>query len=375
VSGGDFSPWENARYLAGHGHSVTFVASRFRGAAKEETLDGVRVVRLGGLLSQWLRCFLYYMLHARGRYDVVVAEGFGGSRIPRLTPLYVKEPMITEWHQVHRDLFEQQYPWPLRPALNVLERLTAFVHRNTAIRANTVEWQHAFQALGFKPENIFVLPVSIREDWFLETRSARISAPLILCLNRFLRYKCLHHVVLAMEEVLKVVPDAQLVLAGRRADPRYATSVLRLIRELSLERNIVVRFDVSEAEKRTLLGHARVMVVPSAVEGFGLVVLEANARGLPVVASSRVPEAAVQQGGNGLRYKFGDISDLAACVVRVLQDDRLHLKLSAGAVQFVSRFAWRNIGAEYERVILKVAAGERTGRQPFIGAIDGAPPD
>ena len=54
-----------------------------------------------------------------------VAEGFGGSRIPRLAPLYVKEPVITEWHQIHRDLFAVQYPRLFNGPLNLLERLTA----------------------------------------------------------------------------------------------------------------------------------------------------------------------------------------------------------------------------------------------------------
>ena len=86
--------WENARYLASVGHDVTFVAAGYAGAPKNETLDGIKVVRLGGLHSLWLRTFIHYMTACRGRYDVVIAEGFGGSRIPRLTPLYVNHSYL-----------------------------------------------------------------------------------------------------------------------------------------------------------------------------------------------------------------------------------------------------------------------------------------
>src|SRR5467141_1951392 len=79
TTGGDITLWENARYLASIGHRVTFVAAHYPGALEQEVLDGIAVVRLGGLHSLWLRTFLYYRSHARGNYDVVVAEGFGGS--------------------------------------------------------------------------------------------------------------------------------------------------------------------------------------------------------------------------------------------------------------------------------------------------------
>src|SRR5439155_21373204 len=160
--------WEHARYLASVGHEVTFMAAAYPGAAKAETLDGIHVVRIGGIHWLWLRTWLYYMAKGRGRYDVVVAEGFGGSRIPRLAPLYVKEPIITEWHQIHRDLFAVQYPRLFNGPLNLLERLTARVHRNTMVRAGTEEWRAAFPKLGFRPNNIFVVPVSIRDDWLGE---------------------------------------------------------------------------------------------------------------------------------------------------------------------------------------------------------------
>src|SRR5438105_2443212 len=117
TTGGDNTMWENARYLASVGHDVTFVAAGYPGAASRETLDGIKVIRLGGIHFLWASTFAYYVRHGRGRYEVVVVEGFGGSRIPRLAPLYVREPIITEWHQIHRELFAVQYPkifnWPL----------------------------------------------------------------------------------------------------------------------------------------------------------------------------------------------------------------------------------------------------------------------
>jgi glycosyltransferase involved in cell wall biosynthesis len=281
--------WENARYLASVGHEVTFVASSFVGAAASETCEGMQVVRIGGLHWLWLRTFLYYMSKGRGRYDVVVAEGFGGSRVPRLAPLYVREPVITEWHQIHRDLFAVQYPKLLNGPLNLLERLAAWVHRNTLVRAGTVEWQRAFPGIGFRPENVFLVPVSIREEWLVDPIRSEASVPTILWLGKLRRYKCPDHAVRAMVEVVKRLPDARLILAIRSDDQKYERELHELVERLQLADHVEFRLNVSEAEKRDLLLSVQVLVLPSAVEGFGIVVLEANACGVPVVASSGVP--------------------------------------------------------------------------------------
>lgn len=351
--------WENARYLANAGHQVTYVAAGYPGAAAKETVDGIRVIHLGGVHSLWLRSFIYYLRSGRGRYDVVVTEGFGGSRIPRLAPLYVREPVLTEWHQIHRDLFAAQYPRLLNGPLNVLERATAWIHRNTRVRAGTEEWQRAFPQIGFRPENVFLVPVSIRDDWLNSPNDTQPAGPVILWIGKLRRYKCPDHAVLAMPEVLKSVASAKLIISGRRDDADYERKLRSLVAKLGLEETVEFRFNVSEPEKRDLYDMTKVLVLPSAVEGFGIVVLEANACGVPVVASSRVPEGAVRDGLNGLRYPFGDITELAGALVRTLSDDGLHERLSAGGREFAKSFAWTRVGARYEQVVIEAAARHR----------------
>lgn len=359
TTGGDITLWENARYLASMGHEVTYLAATYPGAASQETRDGIHVIRIGKLHWLWLRTFLYYMTKARGQYDVVVAEGFGGSRIPRMAPLYVKEPIITEWHQIHRQLFAIQYPRILNGPLNLLERITAWVHRNTLVRAGTEEWRAAFPSIGFKPKNVFLVPVSIRDEVIDSTPlpPTRSAQPVILWLGKLRRYKCPDHAVRAMVGVLKQIPRATLILAIRRDDDKYEAQLRALVDDLSLQGHIEFRINVSEKEKRELLRSASVLVVPSAVEGFGIVVLEANAAGVPVVASSGVPEGAVRDHYNGLRYRFGRTDELSDALVEVLTDDELRARLSANSVAFAKQFRWSSVGAKFESVVRAAAAG------------------
>jgi glycosyltransferase involved in cell wall biosynthesis len=313
-------------------------------------------MRIGGTHWLWFWTFIKYLAKWRGRYDVVVAEGFGGSRIPRLAPLYVKEPIITEWHQIHRDLFAVQYPKILNGPLNLLERFAGWVHRNTRVRAGTDEWRERFIAFGFRPDKVFVQGVSIREDWLASSPPPLPATPTILWLGKLRRYKCPDHAIRALPDVLERVPSAKLILAIRRDDEKYENELRALVRDLRLYDHVDFRINVSEQEKRRLLQTCRVLVVPSVVEGFGIVVLEANACGVPVVASSGVPKGAVRQDFNGLRYPFGDTQALSETLSRLLQDDVLYTRLRQNALSNAKRFSWSQVGAGFERVVIEAAS-------------------
>jgi glycosyltransferase involved in cell wall biosynthesis len=165
-----------------------------------------------------------------------------------------------------------------------------------------------------------------------------------------------------MEKVVRLVPRARLILAGRHDDRKYEDSLQRLVDKLDLRNNIEFAFDISEEEKRALLQGSRVMALPSSVEGFGIVVLEANACGVPVIASSGVPEGAVRDGQNGLRYPFGDVEKLGEYLVNLCLDHLVYKRLSSSSLAFARGFAWRAVGSQYEQV-LQLAVAERAARR------------
>jgi glycosyltransferase involved in cell wall biosynthesis len=127
-----------------------------------------------------------------------------------------------------------------------------------------------------------------------------------------------------------------------------------MVEGYGLGKHVEFKFDVSESEKKDLLKRSRVLILPSPVEGFGIVVLEANALGLPVVASDGVPESVVRHGENGLRYSFGDVDALAHRIVQILQDESIYDKLSDGSRSFVQQFAWSKVGAQFEGVVKRI---------------------
>jgi N-acetyl-alpha-D-glucosaminyl L-malate synthase BshA len=102
--------------------------------------------------------------------------------------------------------------------------------------------------------------------------------------------------------------------------------------ELSLARELANGLDVEFVPPRkeiaSILSHADVVLVPSEMESFGLVALEAMACGIPVVATRCGGiEEMVEDGKNGLLTAVGDIDGLAERVIRISQDAELAGKL------------------------------------------------
>jgi glycosyltransferase involved in cell wall biosynthesis len=101
------------------------------------------------------------------------------------------------------------------------------------------------------------------------------------------------------------------------------------------------------------LEKAGLLVLPSLAEGFGLVLIEAMAAGVPVVATD-VPgiRDVVRDGATGLLVNPGDVSELAAAIKRLIEDAELHRQLVINATADVqARFSWSSVLTQYRQLL------------------------
>ncbi len=112
---------------------------------------------------------------------------------------------------------------------------------------------------------------------------------------------------------------------------------------------------VSHEEKRRRLAEATVLVAPSALESFGIVLLEANAAGTPVLANaaSGAYVEHCQRGGGGLWYQnFGEFREALDLLLR---DTALASSLARHGGQYArDRYSWKAIAAKYERFLTEL---------------------
>lgn len=138
----------------------------------------------------------------------------------------------------------------------------------------------------------------------------------------------------------KLMPsNAELILAGMI--PPGEKSVIQSLLQDTPRLNWIGHCQNVSA----LLQTCDVLLLPSAQDGFGLVVLEAFANGLPVIVSDRVgAKDCVLDGENGFIFRFGDIQALEDRLRWFLEDGNRSRTMSAAAFKTAEHYTWESYG-------------------------------
>jgi glycosyltransferase involved in cell wall biosynthesis len=353
--GGEFYLWELARGLSLRGHHVTLYCSSFEESKSTERKDGVEIIRVKGSWNLPLNIFAEY-LKVQGTFDVVIEEAIGGQRFPYFSALYVKEPLIAVWHQRHQKIFYQQYPVIIATFLSFFEQFLAIIYRKYVILTPSEGAKIKLLPLGFKKSQIAVVYDGIGET-FDKIKYSKSRENSIVCLGKLRRYKRIDHALLVLPQVIKKVnKPCKLVIAGKvsEIDKGYLQWLQKLSQHLGVSKNVEFCINISEAEKLELLCHAKILVQPSPIEGFSIVVAEANRCGTPVVASDGVPSDVLHNGYNGFSYHFGQLEDMGDHMADLLNDDELWYKMSQNAIEWSNQFTWKSSALELEELLNKI---------------------
>jgi phosphatidyl-myo-inositol dimannoside synthase len=155
-------------------------------------------------------------------------------------------------------------------------------------------------------------------------------------------------VMQAVSAIARLPPDLRkgvtYLIAGRTVNAGYAEDVAATIRAAGADVRLVGK--VAKEELRALYHRADLLVHtatadPTAVEGFGLVILEAAACGLPALATrvDAIPEV-VRDGITGILTEDGELDDIAGRLAAVIQEPSLARGMSAGCKAHAAAFTW-----------------------------------
>ena len=167
--------------------------------------------------------------------------------------------------------------------------------------------------------------------------------PILLAVSALLAHKNVGALVEALPEIRRSVPGATAVVPANPTP--LGEELAERARALGIGDALRLPGWVSPADLEGLYAAAACFVFPSVREGFGLPVLEAMRRGVPVACSnaSAVPEVA---GDAALLFDPRRPSDLAAAVTRLVRDRDLADELSARGRAHAAEFTWRRAAEE-----------------------------
>lgn len=352
VGGGDTYLNELAKGCARQGHEVTILSSTFQGSAQRQETKKLRILRLGSRLTMVLRVFTYYFTHLRGQFDVVVEEIMGGPRIPFFASLYMKERIIGVLQQRHKEIFRHEFSVPVFFCLSFLERFMVLLYRSNQLIVNSNRTKEDLRAIGYRTGNMHVIYPGLPKRFLHQSnRNFSFRHPRVVCLAKIRRYKLIDQAISAMKKAVEDRPDCELVIAGRsnELETDYEDELHRLVKELGLSRNVHFELNISENRKIDLLESSRALILSSAIEGFGIAIIEANSCGTPAITSDKVPAAV--DGYNAMVVGCSDADSLSKAIVDIVSDEEKWKRLSSNSVEWAKQFTWTKSTERFAHLI------------------------
>lgn len=161
------------------------------------------------------------------------------------------------------------------------------------------------------------------------------KSPTVLYVGRVDPEKSIGNVVTAFAGVLEKVPEAKLVIVGDGTDRRH---LVDLVQALGIEKSVRFLGRVYPPDIMEIYRAATVFATASETETQGIVLIEAAATGLPLVAvDAGAVRELCQNRKNGILCHPGDTDELAHALIKLLQDEDLRKKYGAHSLEVAKK--------------------------------------
>jgi glycosyltransferase involved in cell wall biosynthesis len=331
-------------------YEVAIVSTAERGLPIRERIDGLEIFRIPFASLSRLTIPISVVTRLVGQADIVVDNG--DVAFPWLTPIYSRKPKICIVYQVAGDIFRFELPRPLSDIALGVEKWVYRAYGNDKIVVCSPSTKDDLLRFGLSSENVIVIRPGI-DDALLrfESSGRKFDSPTIICVSRFKRYKGLHYAIGAMQHILAKVPNATLIIAGN-GDPREVEFKLSQTNFADTVKILKRSPHSWDDEKKLLLSNSHLVLVPSVKEGYGIVVIEANACGTPAIGWN-VPglRDSIIDGETGVLVPFGDVKKLGEAVAAFLMDERGSQEMSRRAIKWARSHSWDAAAEEFSHVI------------------------
>jgi len=240
-------------------------------------------------------------------------------------------------------------------------QLEALQDADAVIVQTDIEKQ-ALTQVGIAPQRIYRLGMGVDLAELRGGSSVRfrerynIAEPIITFLGVVTYDKGSFHLIRAMEQLWAQGSDAHLVVGGPTVDEfeHFYKSLSQQTRQ-----RISLLGPVLGESKQDLLAATDIFVLPSRIDSFGIVYLEAWSYSKPVIGARAggVPDV-ITQGEDGLLVDFGDVDDLAVGIATLLDDSEKARSMGQrGREKVENHYTWEQIcetlRGVYEHVVHK----------------------
>jgi glycosyltransferase involved in cell wall biosynthesis len=351
--------------LVAKGHSVHVICAKTEpGLPDYQQVNGINVHYLDLLPDSIFRFkrISFYL----SRYSFYPATICLGEAIARISPEIIVDyvspspSLVYLWARrfyipCSAEVMEYRgWQWfrlqsPITALLGLISEwfLRKFPYENIITISNFTKQE--LERAGFASGNIVVVPCGVDTEKFRNKTSVARRSNSLIFVGRLVPLKGHRYLLDALTHVREQVANVKLFIVG---DGPIRPELELHVRDKGLEDNVVFTGRVTEEEKASLLWASSVFVTPSLQEGFGIVLLEAMACGLPIIAFDLPVYRELMDSHCGFLIRLKDSHAMAMQIARLLQDHETREKISLHNLKHAQQFRWDTM-AELEEQVLR----------------------
>jgi glycosyltransferase involved in cell wall biosynthesis len=346
-----------AKYLSGK-HDVEVITSFEPGTKREDLFENIRVFRCGKTRDYVHRNafrdrFLFkrsaYHFGRSRNYDLVV--GFSILTYPVAWKLSKKlrVPCIIRYHDVLIGKWIRNFGFTGWIG-ELLERYT-LSRKFAAIIAVSEYTEGNLKKYFREKEKIYVVHNGVEVPASLPVKAEH---PTVVCVSRLVKYKHVDDLVKALALLLKDFPDLQCRIIGTGPEE---DNLRHLASQTGMNEHVTfMGFVPDHGELMRTIGVSHVLCLASSLEGFGIVILESMACGVPFVAAEIPPVVEISDRKGGLFFSCRDVEGLAGKISMILKDTQIQNRLSIEGRQRANEFLWIDLSKKTEAIYEKTVS-------------------
>lgn len=264
----------------------------------------------------------------------------------KLISIIKKIPLYSTWHEVWGKNYWNQYLGWKGFFGYFIEKL-AITMPTEVISVSQHTTSRLKNELSLK-KTIYTIPNGIDTNLISKIKSKREKSDIIYA-GRLLQNKNINVVIRSIKLIKREMPRIKCLVIG---DGPEKNTLEALTHKLNLEKNInFLGFLENQNDVYALMKSSKVFVLPSTREGFGIVVIEANACGIPVITINHKNNAAkqlVENGKNGYVCELNEL-EISRNIMKILKSNNKN-NMKKSCIELSKKFDWDRIINEIEGV-------------------------
>ncbi|MGC5247179.1 glycosyltransferase family 4 protein [Gordonia sp. DT219] len=338
--------------MVARGIEVTYLTAAYPDAARQERRDGIRFVRVGGRITVYPRALALLVAGRLGRGplagrapDAIVDTQNG---VPFFATLTRVAPTVVLVHHCHRE------QWPVagralgRLGWFIESRISPWIHRRSRYVTVSAPSRRELAQLGVDETRIDVIRNGLDPVPAQVRTSAAATPPRLCVLSRLVPHKQVEHALTVVADLRRTGVDVALDVIG---DGWWSDELRTAATERGVDEAVTFHGHVDEVTKHEILARARVHLMPSRKEGWGLAVMEAAQHGVPTIGyrSSAGLAESIDDGQTGLLVD--SIDEFTSAARKLVEDSDESRRLGEAAQAKSRHYSWSVTGAQMLNVL------------------------